>query len=82
MTPIVASILVGLMTTLGRWAKGKGLTIDTVVGVVVLALSLALIEQANEKLARAFGALVVVGVALVHAPIIIDATGLVGKKGE
>lgn len=82
MTPIVASILVGLMTTLGRWAKGKGLTIDTVVGVVVLALSLALIEQANEKLARAFGTLVVVGVALVHAPIIIDATGLVGKKGE
>lgn len=82
MTPIVASVLVGLMTTLGRWAKGKGLTIDTVVGVVVLALSLALIEQANEKLARAFGALVVVGVALVHAPIIIDATGLVGKKGE
>lgn len=82
MTPIVASVLVGLMTTLGRWAKGKGLTIDTVVGVVILALSLALIEQANEKLARAFGALVVVGVALVHAPIIIDATGLVGKKGE
>lgn len=82
MTPIVTAVIVGLMTTLGRWARGKGLTIDTVVGVVVLALTLAVIEQGNEKLARAFGALVVVGVALAHAPIILDATGLTDGKTE
>lgn len=76
MTPIVASVVVGVMTTLGRWARGKGLTIDVVVGVVVLAVTLALIETANEKLARAFGALVVIGVGLAHAPIVLDATGL------
>lgn len=76
MNPVLASLLVGGMTTVGRWAKGKGLTADTVVGVVFLALSLSLIEQANEKLSRAFGLLVVVAVAIVYAPIIIDATGL------
>lgn len=82
MSPIVAAIVVGVMTTLGRWARGKGLTVDTVVGVVVLALALAVIEQGNEKLARAFGLLVVLGVALAHAGIIIDATGLAKGKGE
>lgn len=83
MSPIVAAIVVGVMTTLGRWARGKGLTVDTVVGVVVLALALAVIEQGNEKLARAFGLLVVLGVALAHAPIVLDATGLTKvKPGE
>jgi len=80
MNPVIASLLVGAMTTFGRWAKGKGLTVDTVVGVVFLALCLSLIEQANEKLARSFGLLVVVGVGIVYAPIIIDATGLAGKN--
>lgn len=80
MNPVMTSLLVGAMTTFGRWAKGKGLTVDTVVGVVFLALCLSLIEQANEKLARSFGLLVVVGVGIVYAPIIIDATGLAGKN--
>lgn len=83
MSPIVAAVMVGVMTTLGRWARGKGLTVDTVVGVVVLALALAVIEQGNEKLSRAFGLLVVLGVALAHAGIVLDATGLTkGKPGE
>src|SRR5688572_10772510 len=81
-SPIVASVMVGLMTTLGRWARGKGLTVDTVVGVAVLAVTLAIIEQGNEKLARGFGLLVVLGVALVHAGPILDATGLTKGKTE
>lgn len=82
MTPVTAAVVVGIMTTLGRWARGKGLTIDTVVGVALLAVTLALIDTANEKLARAFGALVVVGVAFAHVPTILDATGLVKKASE
>lgn len=76
MTPIVTAVVVGVLTTLGRWARGKGLTIDVVVGVVVLAVTLALVETANEKLARAFGVLVVVGVGLAHADVVLNATGL------
>lgn len=82
MKPVEVAVVVGVITTLGRWVKGKGLTIDTVVGVVVLALTLALIEMADERVARLFGWLVVVGVGLVHAPIVLDATGLTGKKSD
>jgi hypothetical protein len=78
MSPIVAAATVAAMTTLGRWARGKGLTIDTVVGLVGVALGLAVIEQANAKLARGLGALVVIGVAAAHLPILLDQTGLTG----
>lgn len=83
MTPVVTAVVVAVMTTLGRWARGKGLTIDTVVGVVFLAVALAVIEAGNEKLARAFGTLIVVGVAFAHVPTLLNATGLVkGNTGE
>lgn len=82
MNPVMAAVVVGLMTTLGRWARGKGLTIDTVVGVTFLAVALALIETADEKLAKAFGTLIVVGVAFAHVPVILDKTGLVKGGGK
>jgi hypothetical protein len=78
MSPLVAAATVAAMTTLGRWARGKGLTIDTVVGLVGVALGLAIIEQANVKLSRGLGALVVIGVATAHLPTLLDSTGLTG----
>jgi len=78
MNPIPAAILTATITTLGRWAKGKGMTVDTVVGLVFLAVFLAALEQANAKLARAFGALIVVSVAIVHLPAILP--NMKGKK--
>lgn len=80
MSPVLASVLVGAITTFGKWARGKSLDIDTVVGIVVLAICLTLIEQVNEKLAKAFSLLAVIAVALAHAGVIIDATGLVTGK--
>jgi len=80
MSPVVAAVTVAAMTTLGRWARGKGLTVETVVGLVGVALGLAVIEQANPKLARGFGTLVVIGVAVAHLPIIINASGLAKNK--
>jgi hypothetical protein len=79
MSPIVAAVTVAAMTTLGRWARGKTLTIDTVVGVVGVALGLAVVEQANTRLARQLGALIVIGVAAAHLPILLDSTGLTGS---
>lgn len=78
MNPLVAAATVAAMTTLGRWARGKGLTIDTVLGVVGVALGLAIIDQANAKLARGLGALIVIGVAAAHLPTLLNATGLTG----
>lgn len=80
MSPILASILTGAITTFGRWARGKTLDMNTVIGVVVLAITLTLIEQANEKLAKAFALLVVVAVSVAHVGVILDATGLIAKK--
>lgn len=76
MNPVPAAVTIGLLTVLGRWARGKTLTIDTVVGVVVLAVLLAMLDQVNNKLARAFGALAVVAVAIVHLPAILDKAGV------
>lgn len=80
MNPIPAAILTAGITTLGRWAKGEGLTVTTVVGLVFLAIFLSVLEQANGKAARAFGLLVVVSVAIVHLPAILPKANLGGKK--
>lgn len=79
MTPVITAVVVATMTVLGRWARGKTLSIDVVVGVVVMAIALAIIETGNEKLAKAFATLIVVGVAFAHVPAILNATGLKGE---
>lgn len=76
MNPLVTGLLVGALTTIGRWSRGKGLTIDTVLGVLGVAFGLAIIEQFNKDLAKAFSALVIVAVAWVHLPHILKQTGL------
>lgn len=61
MNPIPAALLTATITTLERWARGKGLTIDTVVGLVGIAVLLAVIHEINAQFAKALGVLVVVG---------------------
>lgn len=80
MNPVLAALIVGAITTFGKWARGKTLDIETVVGVVVLAVCLAVIDQMNEKLAKAFALLAVVAVTVAHAGVILDATGLAGRR--
>lgn len=78
MSPLMAAFTVAAMTTLGKWARGKSLSVDTVVGLVGVAVGLAVVDQANARLARAMGALVVIGVAVAHLPTVLDASGLTG----
>lgn len=80
MSPILASLAIGIMTTGARWAKGKTLDVDTVVGVLVLAVILSVLDSMNPKFGRAFSLLAVVAVGLVHGNTILDATGLTGKR--
>ena len=77
MSPVMSALTVGGLTTLGRWANDKGLTIDTIVGIMGVAIILTFIQQANEDLASAFGALIIVAVAIVQLPAILAKTGLV-----
>jgi hypothetical protein len=69
--PIPAALAVGVLSTLGHWADGKGPTIKTVVGVAALAITLTVLSGANVRLGQAFGLLVVTAVAFVHAPKIL-----------
>lgn len=79
MNPIVASMVIGVMVTLSRWRKGEMISIDNVIGIAGVAVSLAVISQMNKDLARSFGTLAVVGTALYQVPDIVKATGLGDK---
>lgn len=76
MTPVVASLVAGALVLGGTVARGKKPGIDNAIGIAGIALSLALLDQMNEKLARGFGTLIVVAIAVVHFPAIVKATGL------
>lgn len=80
MNALVGALLVGVLTYLGRTARGKPMSIDIVVGIAALALMLALLEQVNQKLARDFVILAVLATALAHWEVIAKASGLEEKK--
>lgn len=73
MNPLAVGLILGAITTLARWARGKQASVDTVVGVVGVAIGLAVVEQANKEFAKALGTLVVVGVSVVHAGDLFEA---------
>lgn len=70
MNPVASAIVAGVLIIAGKWARGQEPKIDNAVGIAGIALGLALIEQMDEKLARAFGVLIVVSIAVVHFPTI------------
>jgi len=76
MKPVNTALIVGTITTLGRWARGESLTITTVVGVVGIAVMLSVIDQFSSSLARAFGVLILVSTAAVFVPDIVKKSGL------
>jgi hypothetical protein len=76
MDPIPTALVVGAITTLGRWANGKGLTIQTVVGVVGIAVSLSLIEQFSSEIARGFGVLILLGTSIIFLPAVFKKSGV------
>lgn len=78
MNAAITSVVVGVITYLGRTARGKPMSINVVVGIVGLAIMLAIIEQADRELAKKFGMLVIVGTLIAHWPIIAKSTGLKG----
>lgn len=82
MSTIIASVFVGVITYLGRAARGKSMSIDVVVGIAALALALAMIEQADKNLAKKFAVLVVLATLLAHWQVIVKASGLKAEPGK
>jgi hypothetical protein len=62
MDTTTSTVLAVVIVAVGQWAKKDGkLSIKLVIGMMVLTLFLAAIESSNEKFARQFAALVLVG---------------------
>jgi hypothetical protein len=79
MNPIPAAFLTATITTLSRWSRGKGLTVNTVVGLVGIAVGLALLDQFNESFAKAMGALIVIGTLVAQGPTLWNAVAKATK---
>jgi hypothetical protein len=76
MNPLSAALISGAIIVAGKWANKKSPNIDNAVGVAGIAIGLALMDQANEKLASMFAWLIVLSVAIVYVPKIAKSTGL------
>jgi hypothetical protein len=73
--PVATSLVAGGLIVMGKWARGQGPNVNNAIGVAGIALSLALLEQFNLKLAHAFAALILVSLSIVHLPTIVKAVG-------
>lgn len=76
MNPVTAALVTGVLIVAGKWSDGKSPNMDNAVGVAGIAVGLALMEQASEKLASAFAWLIVLTVAFVYFPKIVKGAGL------
>lgn len=76
MNPVAAAVTAGAMVVAGKWADGKAPDIMNGIGIAGIAIGLAVIDQANEKLAEAFGTLIVLSIAFVYLPKIVKGAGL------
>ena len=76
MNPLSAALISGTIVVAGKWANKKTPNIDNAVGIAGIAIGLALLDQASEKLATAFAWLIVLTVSIVYVPQIVKAAGL------
>jgi hypothetical protein len=71
-----AAALTGLIVTFGTWAKGDQLNVQIFVGGGVYFLGIAAIESYNDKFAKRFAMLVLIGSLFLYAPAIIKRLSL------
>lgn len=75
MKPIPTAVVAGALIVLGKWSRGQTLNVDNVIGVVGIAVSLAVLEQLDERIGAAFAVLILASLASVHLPVIVKALG-------
>lgn len=76
MNPVAAGVATGAIVVAGKWSEGKTPNINNAIGVAGIAIILAIIDQANEKLATAFAWLILLSVTIVYLPKIVTGAGL------
>lgn len=78
MNAATSAVMTGILVATGRWANKKPINVQLAVAIMVYAIILSLLEDANEKFAKQVGLLVLVGAAFTYLPKVVSAT--VGKK--
>ncbi len=73
MNTTTSIVLTGAIVTLGQWLKDKKVTMKIWVGVGVCAVILAVLSEADPKLASQFGALILIGAVLLYVEPIANA---------
>lgn len=68
------------IVTVGKWSNDEPLTPRIFVGGMFLALGLAMMEQANQKLASRFALLILVAATFSYVPSIAYKAGLTNRK--
>lgn len=75
MNTATATLLAGTFMIIGQWVQDKPVTARLIIGIIVAALFVSLIGEANPKLGNAFGALLLVSAVIGNAPAIIKRMG-------
>lgn len=76
MNPVAAGAISAALVVLGKWSRGQTVNADNVIGIVGIIVGLAIIEQMEERMSKAFAVLIVVSLASAHFPHIVKALGL------
>lgn len=79
MNPISTALVAGALIVAGKWSKGDSPNVNNAVGIGGIAIILALLEQMNKKMASAFGILIVLTIAGIYLPPIVQAAGFAGS---
>lgn len=80
MNTTTSVVLTGAIVTLGQWLESKKVTMKIWIGVGVMAVMLAVMAEADPKLASQFGLLVLLGAVLIYAVPIGNALKGAGVK--
>lgn len=80
MNTTTSTVTAGVVVAAGRWAQNKPLTINIAIGTAGVALILALVAEADVKLAQGFGLLVLLGACFTYLPDLVTSLNLRGER--
>ena len=80
MDTTTSALLTTVIVVAGSWADDKQVTARMVLGGVFLAIVLAVLAKADEKLARGFALLVLITATLTYGAKVVEATGIAKTK--
>jgi len=80
MSIVSETAIAAVLVTLGKWAKGEGLSARFAMAGGFVVLFLFILQGMNEKFAEAFGALLVFTSLLTYGPVIAEKAGLINTS--